>query len=251
MQKRGQWHSLKNRRYYCTDIRQKRSGTYLVLWATNLSSTQGERFTRSQLSMVKLPLHIQSIMVGLILSDAWVIFDSTRSKNALLGFKQSVSHSSYLWFVFYLKSHYCSSYPILVTGVRQGVQNYGLQFKTRSMPCITELYYLFYPNKVKIIPDNIYDLLTPVALAHWIMGDGLNYKGKGLGLATDSYSIQDTVRLMNVLIIRYNLNCSLHIRKKDQYRIYISLKSMGLLGTIVHNHMEREMLYKLNIIAKA
>jgi hypothetical protein len=46
--------------------------------------------------MVKLPLHIQSIMVGLILSDAWIIFDSTRSKNALLGFKQSVSHSSYL-----------------------------------------------------------------------------------------------------------------------------------------------------------
>jgi len=106
----------------------------LVLWGTNLSSTVGERFTRSQLSMVKLPLHIQSIMVGLILSDGWVIFDSTRSKNALLGFKQSVSHFSYLWFVFNLLSHYCSNYPILVTGVRKGVPNFGLQFKTRSMP---------------------------------------------------------------------------------------------------------------------
>jgi len=121
-----------------------------------------------------MPLQIQSIMVELILSDVWVIFDTTRSKNALLGFKQSVSHSSYLWFRFNLLSHYCSSYPILVTGVRQGVENLSLQFKTRSisMP-ITELYYLNYPNKVKIIPDNIYDLLTPIALSHWIMGDGV------------------------------------------------------------------------------
>jgi hypothetical protein len=46
--------------------------------------------------MVKLPLHIQSIMVGLILSDAWVVFDSTRSKNALLGFSQSAANSIYV-----------------------------------------------------------------------------------------------------------------------------------------------------------
>ena len=61
------------------------------------------------------------------------------------------------------------------------------------------------------------------------MGDGVNYKGKGLGLATDSYTIQDTVRLMNVLIIRYNLKCSLHTRKKDQHRIYI-FKVYGIIG---------------------
>ena len=58
------------------------------------------------------------------------------------------------------------------------------------MPCLTELYQIFYitglspwPAPVpvragaragnkKIIPDNIYDLLTPRALAHWIQGDG-------------------------------------------------------------------------------
>ena len=28
-------------------------------------------------------------------------------------------------------------------------------------------------NKIKIIPYNIYDLLTPIALALWIMGDGV------------------------------------------------------------------------------
>lgn len=99
-------------------------------------------------------------------------------KMPFLWFKQSVSHFSYLWFVFNLLSHYCASYPFLVTGIRKKIKTFGLQLKTRSMPCITELYYLFYPNKLKIIPDNIYDLLTPIALAHWIMGDGVSLRVK-------------------------------------------------------------------------
>jgi hypothetical protein len=40
------------------------------------------------------------------------------------------------------------------------------------MPCFTEIYSLFYKNRVKIIPHNIFDLLTPIAFAHMIMGDG-------------------------------------------------------------------------------
>lgn len=32
------------------------------------------------------------------------------------------------------------------------------------MPCITELHSLFYYNGVKIVPLNIYDLLTPAAI---------------------------------------------------------------------------------------
>jgi hypothetical protein len=74
--------------------------------------------------------------------------------------------------VFNLLSHYCSSSPRRTTGIRAENRFYGLQFFTRSMPCITELHSLFYINGVKIVPHNIYDLLTPIALAHVIMGDG-------------------------------------------------------------------------------
>jgi len=76
------------------------------------------------------------------------------------------------------------------------------------MPCLTELHSLFYPDGVKIIPNNIYELLTPVALAHLIMGDGSAHKS-GLYICTDSYHITDVVRLINVLIIKYRLECNL------------------------------------------
>lgn len=54
------------------------SGTSLnlVLCGSNISSTVKEYFTRYQLSMVYLLLQIQSIMVGLILSDAWLKLSS-------------------------------------------------------------------------------------------------------------------------------------------------------------------------------
>jgi hypothetical protein len=62
---------------------------------------------------------------------------------------------------------------------------------------------------VKVIPQNIYDLLTPAGLAHFIMGDGTREPGYGVILCTDSYTILDVVRLMNVLMIKYRLECTL------------------------------------------
>lgn len=220
--------------------------TDLVIWGTNLSSTVGVKYTRAQLAMVQLAPDQYSVVIGLILSDAWVRFNSNRSKNALLGFKQSEAHSQYFWFVFSLLSHYCSTYPLLKKGSRLGKQTIGLQFETRSMPCITALYHIFYTDGKKVIPLNIYDLLTPAALAHLIMGDGAAQR-HGLILCTDSYSVQDVMRLLNVLIIKYRLNCTLRYHTPTQPRIYISERSMPLLQTIVHSHMCNSMLYKIKL----
>ena len=60
--------------------------------------------------MVCLPPYQYSIIIGLVLSDAWLRI-KPRGKIAILGFQQSASHSEYLWFVYILLSHYCSSYP--------------------------------------------------------------------------------------------------------------------------------------------
>ena len=78
------------------------------------------------------------------------------------------------------------------------------------------------------------------------MGDGVA-RPIGLQLCTDSYLLQDTLRLLNVLIIRYELNCSLHKKRSGQYRIYISSKSMPLLRSIVSPYMHSSMLYKIGL----
>ena len=219
----------------------------IVVFGTNLTSTVGIKLTRKQLAMVQLGPYQYGVIIGLLLSDGWLIFASKTNKNARLGFKQSLSHPGYVWFVFNILSHYCSSYPRLTTGVRAGKRYYGLEFLTRSMPCMSVLHSLFYPEGIKVIPQNIYNMLTPVALAHLIMGDG-SALSHGLIICTNSYSLEDIVRLMNVLMIRYRLECTITLKrqnKKIEYMIYISQSSMPSLLNIVSPYMHSSMLYKL------
>jgi len=69
--------------------------TSIVVFGTNLTSTVGIKFTRKQLAMVKLAPSPKGVIIGLLLSNGWLIFSSKASKNARLGFSQSAVHSKY------------------------------------------------------------------------------------------------------------------------------------------------------------
>lgn len=112
------------------------------------------------------------------------------------------------------------------------------------MACLTELYDAFIVNGVKIVSTNIYDLLSPIALAQWIMGDGVNDHGFGLILCTDSYSLEDIIRLVNVLMINDRLDCNLRKHGKNN-RIYIKKKSMLLLRSVVISYFHSSMKLQL------
>ena len=102
---------------------------------------------------------------------------------------------------------------------------------------------MFIVNKVKVVPSNIYDLLTPIALAHWIMGDGAS-RNEGLTLCTDNFTLPDVIKLMNVLRIKFNIECSIHYNVRKP-RIYIPKYEMVKLRGIVGPFMVDSMLYKL------
>jgi NADH-ubiquinone oxidoreductase chain 6 len=69
----------------------------LVVWGTNLGSTVGfGRLTRQVSNMIKLPSYQLSVIIGLLLSDGWLIFVTVANKNARLGFAQSGGHAQYL-----------------------------------------------------------------------------------------------------------------------------------------------------------
>ncbi len=95
--------------------------TSLVVWGTNLTFTVGTgKFTKQIRDMIQLPVFQKSVIVGLILYDGWLIFPSKISKNALIGFKQSLAHFNYVFFVFSFLSHYYNNIPQLKKGIRAG-----------------------------------------------------------------------------------------------------------------------------------
>ena len=65
--------------------------------------------------------------------------------------------------------------------------------------------------------------LTWEALVHWIQGDG-SYSS-GITIQTQSFTIKEIVLLINVLIIKFQLECSIHTQEKYKV-IYIKSKSI-------------------------
>jgi len=224
-----------------------KTNTGLVVWGTNLGSSVGNwRVTKPIAQMFALAPYQFFVAVGLLLSDGWIEFPS-RESYARIKFEQSLDKFEYFWNVYNVLSPYCASYPHLKNRLLNGKLFYSLRLQTRSLPSFSKLSHLFIRDGVKIVPDDIYNLLNPVALAHWIQGDGACHKDAGLNLCTDNFSIPDVVRLMNVLMVRYRLDCSMHKHRTGQYRIYIKKHSMGELRTVVKQHMVPSMLYKIHL----
>lgn len=96
-------------------------------------------------------------------------------------------------------------------------------------------------KRIKIIPKNIFDLLTPIGLAFWLMDDG----NKGIHLNSNAFSDQDLNLIIEVLRVKFGLKCSLHSRN----RIYIWAisipKFVELVSKFLQPHIEFSIKYKI------
>jgi hypothetical protein len=184
----------------------------------------------------------QQVMVGLLLGDGTLVKKYTGG-GTYFKFAQSVIHSGYLLHVFSLfneQGHLHMLAPSPGTSLIKGMTHHWLQFSTKSLVEWNSLYALWYVNGVKVIPNNIEELLTPVAIAYWFMDDG-GWTGPGIHLATNCFSKEDTLRLMAVLQGVYGLKCTVHSRN----RIYIWSKSTGAFINMVKPYMHSNMAHKL------
>lgn len=188
------------------------------------STVKYKPYTSTIREMVQIPTSLNSIIVGILLSDGWAYKPRQNINNSYLSFKQSLNKFEYVWFIFLNLSHYCAGYP-RITSTKVKDKNFnGIVVTTRVYPCFTKWYNKFYINNKKIIPDDFYDILNYEVLAHWIMGHGTK-SGKALVLPTQSFTVKEVVFIISVLIYKFNLNCSLHLQR-NQPTIFISTRSM-------------------------
>lgn len=229
-----------------------KNSTDLVLFGSNLSSTVGyPAYTVIVRHMVKIPnittagkdYELESILIGIIISDGWLSIN--KSGNTRLFFKQSLDKIEYFLYVFNRFSHYCSNYPQFQFTKLNDKYFTSIYFATRTLPCLTYYYNMFYHKKVKIVPLELYNLLTYEALAHWICCDGTK-TARGLTLQTQSFTIKQVVFIVSILIYKFNLKCSIHMQK-NQPTIYIGTKSMQKLHPFILPYMCKSMRYKLHI----
>lgn len=116
---------------------------------------------------------------------------------------------------------------------------------------------------IKVVPLDIEKNLTAVGLAYWLMDDGSFFKSKNqIIICTDSYSKEDVMRLISILISKFNLSASLIILRKKNisslyslndennnfyYRIRINKSSLPTLIKLVKPYFIPSMYYKLGL----
>ena len=241
----------------------------LVIYGSNLeSSVNLPKFSRIVSYMIGIPNNILSPLIGLILSDGNLEFVSKKTLsnnysrksksteatqmekniysnvNSRFRFKQSFDHLDYLFFVFNILSPYCISFPKLVKTRINRRDFIGLEFITRALPCFTYLRDIFYRGRIKIIPENLYDLLTYEGLAHIIMSDG-SFKSKAILIKLQSFTVKELILFMNVLRIKFELKPTLH-KSRDSYTVYIPVDSVKFLHPKIKKYIIPSMRYKFD-----
>lgn len=189
---------------------------------------------------------ILSVIIGSLLGDAYAnsrIIEGTR-----FSYRQSIIHKDYLFWLyeFYLQRGYCSNLePRKYTRILKGKKYYGYEFNTFTFRSFNWIHKLFYKKGVKYINPNIKFYLTPLALAIWIMDDG-SWKGNGIGIATNSFKLEQVKILGNILFKLYGLNYTIQ-NIEGYYSIYITKDSIPKIRNLLLPYIIPSMKYKLGL----
>lgn len=140
----------------------------LVLYAAR--STKGIlRLSSADRALVTMPDDIKEVLVGILLGDAHIARRSSTSNSRLVYAQTAVTHKEYFDYVFSFFKDLCvNDYTPQLRTVRDNRTHKvysAISFTTMQLPCFNVYKEMFYLDNVKIVPDNIYQLLTPRGLA--------------------------------------------------------------------------------------
>lgn len=193
----------------------------------------------------KISQGLKEILIGLFLGDLHAQ-KRYENGNVRLLFEQGEVHSKYLLHLFDLFKDFCQAEPKTSSRYDKRTEKVytRIKFSTFTLPCY-DYHDLFYLNGSKILPSNLEELITSRSLAYWAMDDG-SKTGAGFRLNTNSFTKDQNYFLIKVLKDKFDLDCTLNLHSKDQYRIYISAKSMDKFRDLVSPYFHESMMYKLN-----
>ena len=198
----------------------------------------------------KLTLEQIEALIGVLLWDGYLSRFSFKGNTALCLEQSYPEKKNYLMHLFELYKPLITNYPKIIIrkpDKRTGKIYKSIAVRTSKFSCFNEYHNLFYKNKIKIVPKNIADLLTPRGLAYWIMDDGSLSIHNQIILHTRAFEKEDVILLQNTLKKNFNLNSRIEEKVKNQWVIYIPVKQEIPFKTIVMPYMVDSMFYKINL----
>lgn len=199
----------------------------IIIWDNryNISKYNLKFISKIDKDNIHLTKFNKSILIGTLLSDSYI--EKRNNWNPRIRFEQSIKNIDYINYLYYQLSILTSiTKPLLIKRNLRNKEHYSLSFRTRQLKCLNEIYNLFYikdenNQNIKKLNIKLFEYFDNIVLANWIMGDGSKSNSGGLILCTDSFSYYDINILINILIIKYNIN--------PKIRYHLSYKPSDIL----------------------
>lgn len=197
------------------------------------------------LSKQKENLHLskiqEQVLIGTILGDGYLRL-SKSGKAARLQICHSIAAKEYLFWLRDIFKNFVYAEPDYQSS------NQALRFTTISHPDFLTYQQLFYQSGIKLIPDEITNLLTdPLSLAVWFMDDGNGYqKTSAYRISTYAFGLEGNKILAKSLKTNFNLIVNI-VRDSKGYQIYIPVKDGNAtrFKYLVNPYIIKSMKYKL------
>lgn len=183
----------------------------------------------------------RAVVIGSILGDGHLSSNWSKT-NYRLDIIQSNKQKAYVMWKYQILKDWTLSRP------NYYLKNNSVRFRTVSHPELTALRGVFYNGKIKIIPQNILEFISPITLAVWFMDDGNirrdNGKVYGYYLNTHSFTEQENHKLAKALQKRFGIRC-LVLKNKGKHRLYIGTHRK-LFASVIQDIVISSLQYKLS-----
>lgn len=136
----------------------------IPLFTRNFSSSASKLGPDNKTPLVD---YVMQMITGLLLSDASLV-KKYANGGTYFQFAQSIIHQPFIELVHGLMfaAGLCNmTSPTIKTATVSGFKYLYSSFTTRSFKEWNELHHNWYPSGIKVLPDNISQLLTPISLA--------------------------------------------------------------------------------------
>jgi hypothetical protein len=195
------------------------------------------------------PSHQFDVIIGSLLGDARLECRSIGLRNPITA-RMRVHHGEKQ------KAYVFWKYEVLKNLVLQAPQESSWNnpkrnlhevswyFHTKSLRDLGILHGAFYKHSKKILPENIFELLTPRMMAVWFMDDGSN-TGEGFTLSTHSFSFEEQLRICQYLELRYEIHATI-VKDRTKFKIGIGKRSKNRFANIVSPFVIPPMIYKID-----
>ena len=200
-----------------------------------------------------LPDELNSILIGTLLSDGG-LYRSSPTANVRFEMSLGENSKEFAFHMADLLKEFMNNpvKSIEIKGVNKVYTNYRLNTKTLSV--FNQYYEMFYKfnlekNKfVKIVPENIIDLMNPIVLAYLIQGDGNFDKGRNrVRIYTNSFTKLEVQNLAEAIKTRLNIYTGVLHDRKDQWILTIGANNLEVLRKIVLPYFHPTMYYRLGL----